>query len=485
MNTLHRTNYNNPHSVTKDKLGLNNVENIKNNYSSIRLPNPSDNESAGYSVGSRWFNLIEEKEYVCFVSKGNAVWKEIGENIIPVNIGNGICLLKNINNHRAYFKSICPKSTKINIIDGVESGTVEIDINTSNININDFIGTLSIKNGGTGRSNYPINKFLQSNGDEPFSAEKDIPIGNVVGTTDKQHITNKTINALDNSIYNLSNANIKWDANIDISKLAGSITTNEFKHLKNVKSNIQHQIDLHTHSKNNPHGVTKQQLGLENVLNIKHNLNSKTYPKVFDDSLLGYSIGSKWIDKLHQKTYVCVDPSLNNAQWVQTSNDLGVNDFGLNLGSGEGIYLDKIDTNFRFKSLKGGNNVILESTNEEIIVNSISKYSFILASVPIECYSTSYKNIVYFPWLTSEFSSFKNGKIIFRVNVINRGLTIRAFNPENNSTLGVKSNILESGSYSFPIANPSSDSMIIVQIKKLGFGGSDPRIYGLVLKFDN
>lgn len=68
--------------------------------------------------------------------------------------------------------------------------------------------------------------------------------GNVVGTSDSQSLTNKTIDADLNTISNIKNADIKAAAAIDASKIAdGSISNAEFQRLNGVTSDIQTQLD--------------------------------------------------------------------------------------------------------------------------------------------------------------------------------------------------------------------------------------------------
>ncbi len=69
-------------------------------------------------------------------------------------------------------------------------------------------------------------------------------VGSVVGTTDTQTLTNKTIDADSNTITNIENADIKAAAAIDASKIAdGSVSNAEFQYLDGVTSSIQTQLD--------------------------------------------------------------------------------------------------------------------------------------------------------------------------------------------------------------------------------------------------
>ena len=68
--------------------------------------------------------------------------------------------------------------------------------------------------------------------------------GSVVGTSDAQTLTNKSIDADSNTITNIDNADIKVAAAIDAAKIAdGSVSNAEFQRLDGVTSDIQTQLD--------------------------------------------------------------------------------------------------------------------------------------------------------------------------------------------------------------------------------------------------
>lgn len=78
----------------------------------------------------------------------------------------------------------------------------------------------------------------------PVSGTKAVPTGVVIGTTDTQVLTNKTIDADLNTITNIENADIKAGAAIDASKLAdGTVSNAEFQFINTLTSNAQTQID--------------------------------------------------------------------------------------------------------------------------------------------------------------------------------------------------------------------------------------------------
>lgn len=80
-------------------------------------------------------------------------------------------------------------------------------------------------------------------------------------------------------------------------------------------------LDTHVADTANPHGVTKSQVGLGNVENLKVNLNASAAPTATDDSTAGYSVGSRWVDTTNDKEYVCLDATASAAVWTETTQD--------------------------------------------------------------------------------------------------------------------------------------------------------------------
>lgn len=128
-------------------------------------------------------------------------------------------------------------------------------------------GTLSVANGGTGAATLATGNFLQGNGTGAVTATKAVPTGAVIGTTDTQTLTNKSIDSDNNTITNIVNADIKSSAAIDATKLVdGSVTNAELQFINTVTSNVQTQLDGKQPNLPDTTGKTGQYLKTEDGL---------------------------------------------------------------------------------------------------------------------------------------------------------------------------------------------------------------------------
>ncbi len=141
----------------------------------------------------------------------------------------------------------------------IASGQLAINLGASNIT-----GTLAVGDGGTGATMFTSNYLLQGNGSGAVTAVKAAPSGTIVGTSDTQTLTNKTISALTNSITDLAPSDI----------------------------------------------------GLFNVQNIKNNFNATSNPGASVDNTLGYVVGSTWINVSNGEVYRATDVSTDSAVWA-------------------------------------------------------------------------------------------------------------------------------------------------------------------------
>ena len=74
--TAHTGDTSNPHSVTKAQVGLGNVPNLLDNLAATAAPTATDDNSAGYSVGSLWCDTSNDNVYVCIDDSASAaIWR--------------------------------------------------------------------------------------------------------------------------------------------------------------------------------------------------------------------------------------------------------------------------------------------------------------------------------------------------------------------------------------------------------------------------
>lgn len=81
--------------------------------------------------------------------------------------------------------------------------------------------------------------------------------------------------------------------------------------------------EIHIPRIDNPHQVTKAQVGLGNVQNVKVNLHAPTDPTISDGLSQGYSEGSLWVNASTRAAYICVDPTSGAALWAPLTVDPG------------------------------------------------------------------------------------------------------------------------------------------------------------------
>lgn len=89
--------------------------------------------------------------------------------------------------------------------------------------------------------------------------------------------------------------------------------------LSGAGTNDHAALDAHVASASNPHVVTKAQVGLGNVEDLKVTLNASTDPTVNDDSASGYAVGSRWFNVSLGKEFVCLDATVGAAVWTETT----------------------------------------------------------------------------------------------------------------------------------------------------------------------
>ena len=160
---------------------------------------------------------------------------------------------------------------------------------------------------------------------------------------------------------------------------AGAVTQHEgsitHQNLIGAGTNTHAQIDTHIGNTTNPHTVTKSQVSLGNVENLKVNLVAIAPPTVTDDSGSGYAVGSRWIDVTANKEYVCVDATSSAAVWSDTTAGAGGGESNTasNQGAGGvGLFKTKSGVDLEFKNINAGSSKVTitdDVANDEVDID--------------------------------------------------------------------------------------------------------------------
>lgn len=177
-----------------------------------------------------------------------------------------------------------------------------------------------------------------------------------------------------------------------------------------------------------------------------------------------------------------------NLDWKLLTHDL---DIGLNIMTTKGDILTHNGTTLAVLSV-GTNGQVLSADSTQstglkwVTVGGITPHKIeypLLITTVTAILSAVWTTVGNFPWLDSEYSSYTSGKAILRANIGNRNLNVRIQDVTNSVTLGSLLGISSTGSYSFSVSNPTSDSELQLQVQKAAAGGTSPILVGFILEF--
>lgn len=117
------------------------------------------------------------------------------------------------------------------------------------------------------------------------------PSGDIVGTSDTQTLTNKTIDTASNTIT------------VAASDVGSGTLVHE-------RGGLEADVSAYD-------GLVQISGGSTSA--IKNNWSASSAPTTGDDSGDGYVVGSRWIDTTNDKEYVCLDNSAGAAVWTETT----------------------------------------------------------------------------------------------------------------------------------------------------------------------
>jgi len=338
----HQTDNSNPHQVTKDQVGLANVDNIKNNLNATFPPRSSNDLHSGWVVGSRWHNTHTNREWVCTDNSSNsAIWLEI-------TIDNSQVLVAHMTDsqHHHQINDLGTATTDLWSADHIH-GQLE---NKANLLHNHSVTQIpyfgpAVAGLITAQKGTPSGlAYLDAFGKIPSSQLPSISLTTVTVVPDLA--TRNALSAdegdvvkvVDNGagfpqtyIHDGSGWIIIQDSSdvVSVNNQTGVVTlqtshipegSNLYYTNARVSNNPQVSANSsHRQQIDNPHQVTKAQLGLPDIENVKSNLSATTNPTTLHDVSQDYTIGSRWFNTITKEEWVCVDATTNSAVWKKTS----------------------------------------------------------------------------------------------------------------------------------------------------------------------
>lgn len=158
--------------------------------------------SEGTEFGSSGFTLVTPNPIIVDTTPQRYTQFNSAGQLNAINIGtSGLGFFKTKNGNNLEFYNLNVLSNKIKLIDNrLTQNEIDLDIDETEFSINALDGLLFPEKGGTGRNILEANRFLVGDGLSAVKTTKNVPSGEVLGDTDTQTLTNKTILDLTNTI---------------------------------------------------------------------------------------------------------------------------------------------------------------------------------------------------------------------------------------------------------------------------------------------
>lgn len=360
----------NPHNVTAAQVGLGNVSNLKQNLSASGPPGVNDDATQGYAVGSSWTDTSNKIAYeLVDATPGAAVWREtttgqytaaqidahINDATLHRKIDDSGSATTDLWSASKIAGELATKSdvghthTASDVTDFVSAANSVIDTRRGAAN-----GVASLDaNQKIPTSQLPALALTNVHVVADLTARDALTVeeGDVAKVVDADGNGNPQTYIYDGSSWidiqetsdvisvngktgsvTLSTSDVGEGANLYYTearfdaRLASKSTSDlsEGSNLYYTEARVSANASVaantaHAARTDNPHSVTKTQVGLGNVQNTKVNLSAATAPGVGDDSSAGYSVGSLWIDTTNDVAYRCLDASAGAAIWRATT----------------------------------------------------------------------------------------------------------------------------------------------------------------------
>ena len=195
-------------------------------------------------------------------------------------------------------KTISAKQNKItdlsddNVL-GLSGSKITSDIAFKSAGI---AGVLPVQHGGTGVGQFEPNCFMQSGHSLEVITKKKVPLGDIVGSSDEQILSNKTIDAAQNALKNISDPHVAW--------LSGT----------KIRGNINGMAEAINGTNDVTHGGTgRQTLPLDCVLIGNNSASVKCEMKAPKSDFVGISDEQKLTKKI-------IDARENHISGISSAN---------------------------------------------------------------------------------------------------------------------------------------------------------------------